>query len=112
MIRLPTLLSLALCLASPSTLAQTVNFTITGTIEDVACTPTLTGSGVSGNTVTLPTVNLTALDTTGKTAGDTSITFALANCGMSTATNNMWGAFQQRQCGRWADGVQQQPGAF
>jgi len=85
-----SLLSLATVCASSPALAQTVNFTITGTIEDVACTPTLGGTGVSGNTVTLPTVNLTALDAAGKTAGDRPITFTLANCGMSTASNNMW----------------------
>jgi len=85
-----SLLSFAIVCAGSPALAQTVNFTITGTIDDVACTPNLTGAAVSGSTVTLPNVKLTDLDTAGKTAGNTPITFTLANCGMSTATNNMW----------------------
>jgi len=70
--------------------AQTVNVTITGTIDDVVCTPSLTGTGVSGTTITLPKVDITQLDTTGKTAGSRTVTFSVSNCGASMAVNNMW----------------------
>jgi len=84
------LVLLGSCAASSSTLAQSVNFTIKGTIEPVVCTPTLSGSGYSSNTLTLPNVQLPQLDTVGKTAGEATITFSIANCGISTATNHMW----------------------
>jgi len=78
-----------LCVASWSACAQ-VNFTINGEIKDVTCTPTLTGSGYSGTTLTLPAVDLADLDMAGKTAGDTTLTFAFSNCAMSTNNSNMW----------------------
>jgi len=88
-----SLLACACVLASAEVMAQSVNVTIQGEIQEVSCTPQLTGTGVSGNTITLPTVQVTDLGQTGKTAGDTTITFALSNCGMSLAKNNMWVSF-------------------
>jgi len=84
-----TLLTLACLLASPIAFAQ-VNITITGTIEDVACTPTLNGAAVSGNTITLPNVTIADFPSLGSTAGPVEITFTLTGCGMSTTKNNMW----------------------
>jgi len=84
-----TLFTLACLIASPAVFAQ-VNITVTGTIEEVVCTPTLTGTGVSGNTITLPKVNISDFPSNGSTAGATQITFTLTGCGMSTAKNNMW----------------------
>jgi len=91
--RLPcsaVLLASGLCAASPMLWAQSVSFTITGTIQAVVCTPVLSGSGYSGTTLTLQEVQMTALDQPAKTAGDRTVTFTLTNCGFSTATNNMW----------------------
>jgi len=85
-----TLSMLASLMASPFVLAQPVNITVTGTIEDVACTPTLTGAAVSGNTITLPNVTIADFPSSGSTAAPTEITFTLAGCGMSTTKNNMW----------------------
>jgi len=62
----------ALSLASFSASAQ-VSVTISGEIQEVVCTPTLTGTNVTANSIGLET-----------------ITFALSNCGMSSATSHMW----------------------
>jgi len=74
--------------ATPA-LAQ-VNITVSGKINEVSCTPTLTGPRVSGNTVDLEPADLSDFPTTGSTAKPTEITFTLTGCGMSTAKNNMW----------------------
>jgi len=88
-----SLLACACVLASAAVMAQLANVTIEGEIQEASCTPQLTGTGVSGNTITLPAVQMTDLNAAGKTAGDTIITFALSDCGMSTAKNNMWVSF-------------------
>jgi len=73
-----TLITLACFITSPALFAQTpVNITVTGT-------------NVSGNTITLPNVNISDFPSQGTTAGPIEITFTLTGCGMSTAKNNMW----------------------
>jgi len=90
------LLGAGLCAASWAACAQ-VNFTINGEIKDVTCTPTLTGSGYSGTTLTLPSVDLADLDAPGKTAGESTINFAFSNCAMSINKSNMWVHFTSPQ---------------
>jgi len=88
------LLLVVLVAASPSVSAQPqtmIPLVITGTIEEAACTPTLSGDGLSGSTLTLQPALQTELDQAGKTTGGQTITFTLVNCSMaSTAANNMW----------------------
>jgi len=67
-----------------------ITVTVTGEIQEATCTPSLTGTNVSANSIVLEPAQLTDLDVAGKTAKPRTITFVLANCGMSTAINNMW----------------------
>jgi len=96
--RVLPILFLAVCAFTSSfAQAQIINFTIQGNVFDTVCTPTMSGPGVSGNTVTLPNVTLVDLQTPGDTIGDQEITFNATNCAMSGSTNNMWVHFTSPQ---------------
>jgi len=88
-----SLLCACLCAAGLPGFAQ-VPFTINGEIKENVCTPILTGSDYSGSTLNLKPVDLDDLDVAGKTAGDSTLTFAFNNCKMSTSKNNMWVFFE------------------
>jgi len=87
-----SLLALASCAAvSTSAMAQSSgDLTIKGFISPVSCTPTLSGSGINGNTLTLPDAFIEDLDTAGKTTGETPFTFAWDGCTTSLGVNNVW----------------------
>jgi len=80
--------------ASPALLAQSVPFVINGKVEDVTCTPVVSGPNWSAAVLNLDTVKLSDLSAKGDVAGDTEITFTLLDCGMSDATSNMWVHFE------------------
>jgi len=90
------LLAVICALVSLSASAQ-VTFTISGEIQETVCTPTLTGSKYSGNILKLDPVQLDALDLANKTAGDTTVTFSVSNCGISAANTHMWVYFTSPQ---------------
>jgi len=69
--------------------AQT-EITIKGSINEASCTPTLTGTGFSGNTLTLPAKELSDFSAANTSVAGRDITFTLANCGKSVAISNMW----------------------
>jgi len=87
-----SLLALASCAAiSTSALAQsTGTLNIEGYISPVSCTPSLSGSGLSGNTLKLPDAFVDELDTAGKTTGETPFTFSWSGCTTSLGVNNVW----------------------
>jgi len=95
--KLSLILSMACVALSPLAQAQVINFTVQGNVLDTVCTPTMSGQGVSGNTVTLPNVTLVDLQTIGDTIGDREILFKATNCAMSGSTNNMWVHFTSPQ---------------
>jgi len=90
MFRFLLLVLLACVSASSFPAFAQISVTITGEIKEATCTPTLTGSNVTANSIGLEPAQLTDLNVTGATAKPRTITFVLANCGMSTAINNMW----------------------
>jgi len=78
------------------TLAQSINFTLGGKIEAAACTPNIAremshasgGGSATANSVTLPDVVATSLDTAGKVFGNTRIEFKASGC--TGNVNHMW----------------------
>jgi len=86
-----SLLALASCVAaSTSALAQsTGTLNISGAISPVSCTPTLGGSAITGNTLTLPDAHIDVL-TTNQTTGDTAFSFDWSGCTTSLGVNNAW----------------------
>jgi len=84
-----TLLTLACLLASPMVSAQ-VAVTVTGQINEVTCTPVVTGTTLSGNTLTLASIQLPALNAADPSVPGGNLTFTLTGCGSSLAINNMW----------------------
>jgi len=87
-----SLLALASCAAiSTSALAQsTGTLNIKGYVSPVSCTPQLTGSAISGNTLTMPDAFINDLATPGSSTGETPFTFELTGCTTSGTINNMW----------------------
>jgi len=82
-------LALALCAgASGAALAQ-VTVNVTGMLTSVSCAHSISGPGVSGNTVTMPTIPVDLLNAAGKTAGDRVLTVSVKNC-TTQGINNMW----------------------
>jgi len=86
-----------LCMAaSPVVFAQSVPFTISGTIDAPVCTPALLGgSQWSGNTLALPDVKVSELASAGATAHPIPLTFQLTNC--QVTQSNMWVYFESAQ---------------
>jgi len=89
-----TLLLAALSASSFSALAQSIPVVISGEIKTATCTPVLSGTNVTNSTIQLPDVQLTELDTVGKTAGPRTVTFTLPGCDINIALNNMWVHFE------------------
>jgi len=87
-----SLMTLASCAAlSTSALAQSNGtLTINGFISPVSCTPVLSGTGISGSTLTLPDAFIEDLDAVGKTTGATAFTFDWSDCTTSLGVNNVW----------------------
>jgi len=96
--RLFPMLFLAVCVfASSQVQAQIVNITVQGNVQDTVCTPTMDGPGVSGNTITLPTIAIGDLQTTGPTTYGREVRFRAINCAMSGSLNFMWVHFTSPQ---------------
>jgi len=80
-------------LVSPQALAQ-LSFTVGGAVVQSACTPNIPSGShsrqlIGGNTVTMPTVDLSDLNVAGKTAGGMTIQFRATGC-TGSSINNMW----------------------
>jgi len=75
-------------LGSAQSLAQSISFTVNGTVKQSACTPNLQRTMVGGNTVDLPEVETDDLNQQGKTWGNTTIHFKAEGC--TGNVNNMW----------------------
>lgn len=101
-----TISALALALSSivaSSAFAADGTITINGQITDTTCTISVDG-GNTDATVTLPTVSVSSLATTGATAGATPFNISLSNCtGLSLQTASTYfepGAYVDSQTGR------------
>jgi len=97
-IRLFPMLFFAVC-AFTSFLAQAqiINITVQGNVLDSVCTPTMSGPGVSGNTISLPNVAIGDLQTIGPTNLGLEVTFLTTNCALSGSLNFMWVHFTSPQ---------------
>jgi len=80
--------ALACALGSSPVLAQTVNVSVSGSLQQSACTPNLVGSLVGGNTVTLAPVTTTDLAVQGTSAGEAQLHFRATGC--SGNVNYLW----------------------
>jgi len=91
-----SLLALASCAAlSASVMAQdTGTIQINGSISPVSCTPTLSGTGLSGSggnyTLQLDSAVVDQYNFPGATGGDASFQFDWAGCSVSTGIDNVW----------------------
>jgi len=95
-----SLVSLVACIAAiPFAQAQVMNITVSGNVQDTVCTPTMDGPGVSGNTITLPSIAVGDLQTPGPTTfgREVRVTFSATNCAMSNSLNFMWVHFTSPQ---------------
>jgi len=93
-----SLISLVVCMAaSPLVQAQVFNITVSGNVQDTVCTPTMDGPGVSGNTITLPSIAIGDLQTPGPTSFGREVRFRALNCAMSGSLNFMWVHFTSPQ---------------
>jgi len=93
-----SLVSLMACMAvTPFAQAQVMNITVSGNVQDTVCTPTIDGPGVSGNTITLPSIAIGDLQTTGPTTYGREVRFRAINCAMSGSLNFMWVHFTSPQ---------------
>jgi len=85
----------AFAAASPAVMAQAVNFQIKGEIQAVSCTPIITG--IAGGVLLLPKAKLGDLNATGKTFGDTTLTFAMTGCNDVNPGDHLWAHFESDQ---------------
>jgi len=89
-----SMLALAVCAAASSAaFAQnTGTITINGEITNTNCAFSLTGPGLSGNTLTLQSAQVSELSTAGPSGDQQSspLTFEVSGCDVNTANNSMW----------------------
>jgi len=83
-----SLLALACALTSIPAPAQTINVSVSGSLQQSACTPNLVGSLAGGNIITLGNVKTTDLDVAGKSAGEVELHFRAIGC--TGNVNYLW----------------------
>jgi len=81
-------------LLSASLCAQSITVNITGQLNQPACTPSLStqllpGTGISGNTVSLPEVLNNVFTSSNRNAGYRQVVFRASGC-TGSSVNNMW----------------------